>query len=262
MYSNDLQSQLANSPFVKKLRNYLLLFILVEIALFVLLCFLTDFAITAAITIGFLFVGYSIKPMNAPKLTQSVPSANMLNDFRQVRNIVGILFMIPGFLTDIAGILLLIPFTRKALVSIGKKIADRKIKKLTGGLGLDPSMIERFKQMGMGANGMGGFGGMGANGFGGFGDMGANGFGAQANPSASKGPTSAQAAAEAARRSKKQRHKQHDTVDVDYEIKDEDGVWIGGKSESPTDLVVAMKHAKRPETETPDVIDVEAEWKS
>ncbi len=261
MYSNDLHSQLAKSPFVKKLRNYFLLIVVIEIALFVLLSYFTSVGVAVAVTIVFLFIGYSIKPMNAPKLSQTMPSANMFNDFKQVRNIVGILFMIPGFLTDLVGILLLFPPTRKLLVSIGKKIADKKIKKLTGGLGLDPAMIENFRKMGMGANGFGGMGG--ANGFGGFGGMGgANGFGgAGANTQKDSGPSSAQAAAEAARHAKRQRHKQHETVDVDYEIKDEEGVWIGGKSESPTDLVVAMKHDKRPEAAEPDVIDVEAEWK-
>ena len=260
MYSNDLHAQLAKSPFVKKLRNYLILLILAELGIFILLCFLTSLGITIAITLGFIFIGYSIKPMNAPKLTQQgMPSASMLNDFKQVRNIVGILFMIPGFLTTILGILFLIPWTRKALFALGKKIADRKIKQMTGGLGLDPAMIDQFRKMGMGNgfSGMGnGFGGMG-NGFGGMG----NGCSTQTGTPSSKGPTSAQAAAEAARRSKRQRHKQHETVDVDYEIRDEDGVWIGGKSDAPTDLVVAMKHAKRPQKAEPDVIDVEAEWK-
>ena len=241
MYSNDLHAQLAKSPIVKKLRNYLILLILAELGIFILLCFLTSLGITIAITIGFIFIGYSIKPMDAPKLTQQgMPSASMLNDFKQVRNIVGILFMIPGFLTTILGILFLIPLTRKALFALGKKIADRIIKQMTGGLGLD-----QFRKMGMG------------NGFGGMG----NGCSTQTGTSSSKGPTSAQAAAEAARRSKRQRHKQHETVDVDYEIRDEDGVWIGGKADAPTDLVVAMKHAKRPQKAESDVIDVEAEWK-
>ena len=260
MYSNDLHAQLAKSPIVKKLRNYLILLILAELGIFILLCFLTSLGITIAITIGFIFIGYSIKPMDAPKLTQQgMPSASMLNDFKQVRNIVGILFMIPGFLTTILGILFLIPLTRIALFALGKKIADRKIKQMTGGLGLDPAMIDQFRKMGMG-NGFGGTG-SGCCGTGsGFGCMG-NGCSTQTGTSSSKGPSSAQAAAEAARRSKRQRHKQHETVDVDYEIKDEDGVWIGGKADAPTDLVVAMKHAKRPQKAEPDVIDVEAEWK-
>ncbi len=232
---------LANNPIVKTFGRYVKIALVIEIAIFVLVCFLTSFQLAFWVTIGFTLLGYSIKPFKNPaeKKMPGLPAEMPFSTFKSTRTICGTLFMIPGFLSDVAAILLFIPFVRRKTVDWGKKLAAKKMQKLGMG-GMDPNMFSSLLQNMQNMQNM-------QNGAAGFTNMGGN---QEVSSPASNAKSDKDA------RKKRERHKQPQTVDIDYEVRDGDGVWIGGHAEQPTDLVVSMKHDHAPKKEEDDVIDI------
>ncbi len=273
MYGNNIDPKLlAQNPTLKKIGRIigivLFVIIAIEIGLLILVSsLLGDGSILNGL--GYVFgifilqaiIGYSIKPLSLPGQSQA-SGAGMLgvlqmDSFTKARKFAGTLLMIPGFLTDIAAIIILIPPFRKGIVKLVKKFAAKKVSKMTGHT-IDPEMLDKMSEM---ASKMGPGAGAG-NPFGGFGGMG-NGFGGAGESASSTTKSSSEPAPGSRKDRRRQRKQQKETttVDVDYEIRDGDGVWVGGHSDQPTDLAVSMKHKQAPRHDDEDVIDVEADWK-
>ena len=225
-----------SNPMLKKgmgkLTALLLGFLVLEIAAFVGVGMLIGGWNAVWLNVGFMLVGFVLKPTE-PLSKQAPPTG--LPQFSG-RRIASTLFMIPGFLTDIIALVLLIPPVRRFLMGAVLK------KVLPPGLG---------GMMGNGANPFAGMN-MGANPFAGM-NMG----NAAPNAGATSEPPKTEAKKEAARdpfkkKKREKRNQPNDIIDIDYEVKN------GPKSETKVEV-------ERPSRDMPeglraleghDVIDV------
>ena len=259
---------LAQNPTVKKVGRIISIAIaiifVIEVGLFILLSFVFGsgsfihgmgyvFLIYLAQTV----IGYSIKPTVLPGMPKQASGNGFLSAFENstaARKFAGTLLMIPGFITDLGAVAILIPPLRRGILALGKKLVAKKMSKAMGGA-FDPAMLDQMMNIAknMKGSGMGnpcGFAGC----PGGRCDLGGAG-------SSSQSDTAKDNPAPGSRRDRRRHRKPKETiVDVDYEIRDGDGVWVGGTAEQPTDLAVAMKHKHVPSQIDDDIIDVEADW--
>ncbi|MBQ9241894.1 MAG: FxsA family protein [Proteobacteria bacterium] len=140
----DLNSIPALKAGLKKLAAYLTLLFLLEIGVFVLIGHFIGYANACWILVGSFFLGYIIRPMDySLKPKAQLPTA---------RKLASTLLMIPGYLTTLAGILVIIPPVRRLLIklapAIGGVIAKRVKDKLADQevpSGLNESFAQQFK---------------------------------------------------------------------------------------------------------------------
>jgi len=116
-----------------KLKNLLIIYFITEILLFILVCNLIGIFTTLFLFILTTIIGMILLREHnvnlARKMHQSMQSGNMFQmNFMSNSSVTlaGILLVIPGFLTDIFGLLLLIPTIRSATFRLFSKRAKSK----------------------------------------------------------------------------------------------------------------------------------------
>lgn len=178
----------SNPTFKNTLRKAALIvacIMIFEVGLIILLSYYIGFTYVFWITIGFILLGYAIRPSkSAAKQTLSTPFSP--------RKMASTLFMIPGFLTDFGAILVLIPPIRRLLFA---KIMNRLLPGLMGG----------FNPFSLNMPGANPFAGLDPNQLGGMG-MGYPGFG-QTDGNPFEAPKK--------RKRKKRRHHTEDIIDIE-----------------------------------------------
>lgn len=140
--NNSLPTLMAG---LKKIAVYLVLWVLLEIGLFILVGYFIGFANAFWILLGSFILGYIIRPLDySLKPKAQLPTA---------RKLASTLLMIPGYLTSLAGILIIIPPIRKLLLKLlplfQNLMANRIASKLNGQEapeGLNESFAEQFKK--------------------------------------------------------------------------------------------------------------------
>ncbi len=199
---------------LRKIVGYLALWALLEIGLFVLVGYLIGFANAFWILLGCVILGYIIRPIDySLKPKAQLPTA---------RKLASTLLMIPGYLTSIAGILIIIPPIRKLLLKLlpifQNLMANRIASKLKGQEvpeGLNESFAEQFKKT-------------------------------VTNPSKTKRMSARRAQADG------------DVIDIDYEI---EGGKNEATYDSDYDSRQASKSAPKALAEE-EIIDVDVEWEN
>ena len=196
-----------------------------EISIFILLSYLIGFTYVFWITIGITMFGYAIRP------SKSV-SARRLSEPFSPRRMASTLFMIPGFLTDIAAVIVLIGPLRRFLFA---KIVSKILPDISG-------MLNPFGAMG--ANPLGG---MGANPFAGLDPNQLGNFGL-GNPGFDPSSTNP---FEARKKRTRKRHHHHaeDIIDIEVE-KSENG------SDIKAEVIRPKAESNTPKALPSDVIDV------
>ncbi|MBO5753493.1 MAG: FxsA family protein [Proteobacteria bacterium] len=231
---------------IKKLSSILMVCFILEIAAFVGVSLLIGFGYAVLLTFIICLVGYSIAPSGRP----GKPAPSMLTS---PLKLVSTLLMIPGFLTDILAIILIIKPARIALMNfIIKKAVPREY---AGMLGSNP--VEKIAELSEQMKNLGGMGGMGG--------MNMNDFAAYAANMRSG------AASETGRKAEKVRRASYaaadDPIDIDYEVKKSGAEFATIDVEHTIDLdcsaeTSSSKKKARAAIAEDDVIDVPYEWHS
>lgn len=228
---NSLSSNPMLKNSMKKFKIFLAIYLVLEIGAFVGVGFLIGGDYAAWLTVGVMLVGYAIKPNQSVKqaVSQGAPAFS-------VRRVVSTLLMIPGFLTDIVAILVLIAPVRRGL----QQFVLRKV--------LPPSLSAMLGGGGNPFASMGNMGGMNMN------DL-------LHNMNTAKAQTSSRDEGEKRdpfkREPRTEKTRTHgDVIDIDYEVTN------GKKAET----VVEIDRTTRPQSVSPkaieadEVLDVPYEW--
>ncbi|MBO4351246.1 MAG: FxsA family protein [Proteobacteria bacterium] len=196
-----------------------------EVALFIGLNILFGFTYIFWITVGFILLGYAIRP------SKNVSPKRLSEPFSP-RRMASTLFMIPGFLTDLAAFLVLIGPVRRFMFA---KIINKLL----------PDLSQSLNPFGtMGGNP---FGGMGANPFAG---LDPNQFGNLGMGNMNFGQDAANPFEAQKKRTRKKRHRhEEDIIDIEVEGSEK-------SSDIKAEVIRPKAESNAPKALPSDVIDV------
>jgi len=117
----------------RKATLFIVMWFLLETAAFVAVCLLTSFWTAFWLSILTSVAGYAIRPSmsQGTGLGMSVLTGNVGG--AQARMIGSTLLMVPGFLTDVLGILVLIPGVRKLIARGMRALVSKHVAKFSAG---------------------------------------------------------------------------------------------------------------------------------
>lgn len=104
-----------------RMKIMIVVWVALEIGIFILLGNLFGFANALWILFGFLCLGWLIRP--------SGPKKSMIDVNHSTRQLIATLFMIPGYLTSLAAIIFLIPPLRRAIMAfVTKRVIPKELR--------------------------------------------------------------------------------------------------------------------------------------
>ena len=148
----DLNSNPMLQSGMRKMGFFLLLWFILEIACFIVVGYFIGGWNVFWIQFGTLILGYMIKPSKNAAAPSMMPGLG--GGLTSGRGIASILLMIPGFITDVIGLLVLIPPVRRFFSFLAlRKMMPKGMNNMFGqGMNFDPNMLNAFQQMAQNQN--------------------------------------------------------------------------------------------------------------